>query len=120
MSYAERLRALALGFPGAVEEHPWGEEPVFKAANRKIFVFGGADQPDGSCGMTVKLTPEEGVEALALPFVERARYVGRYGWVTARVSNDFEWEVAEGFVRRSYELVTATSKRKRARLGQPG
>ena len=33
--------------------------------------------------VTMKLTREEREVALTLPYVSEARYVGRYGWVTA-------------------------------------
>jgi hypothetical protein len=48
-----RLKAFALGLPGAWEAHPWGESVV--KVGKKVFVFLGleVDHPDGP-GMTVK------------------------------------------------------------------
>ena len=40
----EKVRAFALGLPGAVEEFPWGESVA--KVNKKVFVFLGVD--DGS------------------------------------------------------------------------
>ena len=37
--------------------------------------------------LTVKLTPEEREIAHLLPYVSTARYVGRYGWVTAELKD---------------------------------
>ncbi len=38
--------------------------------------------------VTLKLTREEREVALELPFVTEARYVGRYGWVTASIEDE--------------------------------
>ncbi len=108
-----RLRSFALAFEGAFEDHPFGPEPVFKAANKKIFVFTGSSTTE-QVTIGLKLTPDEASEALTLPFVSVAPYVGRYGWVSVRLATPVEWEIAEGWIRRSYELVTG-AKAKRAR-----
>jgi predicted DNA-binding protein (MmcQ/YjbR family) len=104
MSYLEQLREIALAFPGAAEEWPWENHPVWKAANRKIFVMAGDDDA-GVLNATVKLDHDAGQEALTLPFVTKAAYVGRFGWVSAHVTNDFEFEVLAAWVARSHELV---------------
>ncbi|MBI5948021.1 MAG: MmcQ/YjbR family DNA-binding protein [Chloroflexi bacterium] len=109
----ERLRALSLAFPGAYEDWPWGhEDPVFKAANKKIFAMTGHDA-EGVLRVTVKLSPDEAEAALMLPFVSVAAYVGRYGWVTARVEQGVEFDIATEWVARSHELVTAKPGRRR-------
>ena len=55
----------------------------------------GRGQPDVCCAvlgaagpLTVKLTPEEREIAMLLPYVGIARYVGRYGWVTAEIADE--------------------------------
>jgi predicted DNA-binding protein (MmcQ/YjbR family) len=108
----DELRALALAFPGAAEEYPFGgDTAVFKAANRKMFVLASVD-PSQPLRVTVKLTPEEASEALLFPFVSVAAYLGRHGWVTARVSAGAEWEIARPWVERSHALVTAKPARR--------
>ena len=110
MSDIETLRKLAFTFEGTREEYPWGHEtPVFKTGKGKIFAMSGMDD-SGRLTVTVKLTPDESAEAKMLPFIETAAYVGRFGWVTVRVTNDFEWETAAGLVRRSHELVVGGKK----------
>jgi predicted DNA-binding protein (MmcQ/YjbR family) len=111
MDTMERLQRYCLDtFVGAWEDSPWGDSedglphPVFKNSKGKIFVFCG-ERPAGGVTVTVKLPPEEGTAALGLPFVEVARYVGRYGWVTAVVSNETELEIVLGWVRASYNMV---------------
>lgn len=79
----EALKIFALALPSAVEEHPWGETVV--KVNRRVFIFFGGWNGDGTwLSVTVKL-PNTGEDALQLPFTEPAGYgMGRHGWVTAR------------------------------------
>ena len=77
---AALLRELALSYPGAHEDFPWGERVV--KVKSKVFVFLGHDGPDLS--LSIKL-PESGLLALSLPFVSPTGYgLGKSGWVTAR------------------------------------
>jgi predicted DNA-binding protein (MmcQ/YjbR family) len=101
VSYAERIRKLALSFPETYEDAPWGH-PVFKVGDNKVFAaMSSCDDP---VTLTVKLTPEEREIALHFPHVSVARYVGRYGWVTAVVSDDESLETALEWLRESYWL----------------
>lgn len=77
---AGRLRKLALGYPEAYEEMPWGHHAI--KVNGKAFVFLAADQ--GEFSLSAKLPSSSGV-ALQLPFASPTEYgLGRSGWVTAR------------------------------------
>ena len=70
----ERLRKRSLGYPGATEDHPWGETAI--KVNGKVFVFLGED------GMSVKL-PQSRDIAHDLPFTEPTHYgLGKHGWVS--------------------------------------
>ncbi len=76
----DALCARALGYPGAREDHPWGERVV--KVGRKIFVFLGRDG-EGGLSVTAKLA-KSGILALGLPFAEPTGYgLGGSGWVTA-------------------------------------
>jgi predicted DNA-binding protein (MmcQ/YjbR family) len=101
VSYGQRIRELALSFPETYEDWPWGH-PVFKVGDNKMF----ASMSDGeaSVSLTVKLTPEEREIALHMPNVDVARYVGRYGWVTAQVTDEESLENALEWLRESYWL----------------
>jgi predicted DNA-binding protein (MmcQ/YjbR family) len=105
--YAERIRRLALSLPGTYEDFPWGH-PVFKVGENRMFA---AISARGPLTLTVKLTPEEREIALLLPYVQKARYVGRYGWVTASVSDDESLEAALEWVRESYWLQAPAAPR---------
>jgi predicted DNA-binding protein (MmcQ/YjbR family) len=99
---AERLRELALSFPETYEDHPWGDEPVFKVAENKVFAF--MSVAEEAVRVTVKLTAEEREIAHLLPYVSTARYVGRYGWVTAEIADEESLEAALEWIRESYWL----------------
>jgi len=97
-----RIRDLALSFPEAYEDRPWGDFPVFKVGANKV--FGWAVVEDGAVHVTLKLTAEEREIAHLLPYVRTASYVGRYGWITATVSDEESLESALEWLRESYWL----------------
>jgi predicted DNA-binding protein (MmcQ/YjbR family) len=97
-SYSDRIRLLALSLPATYEDAPWGF-PVFKVADNKLFAM--MTDHDGECELTVKVTVAEREVALQLPHVRRARYVGRYGWITTRIADDESLEQALEWVRES-------------------
>lgn len=74
------LTKLALEYPGAHEEFPWGEKVI--KVKGKIFFFVGINKA-GGLGMTVKLPHSRG-DALDCPFAKPTGYnLGKSGWVTA-------------------------------------
>jgi predicted DNA-binding protein (MmcQ/YjbR family) len=100
---AARLRALALAYPEAHEEFPWGES-VIKVRGR-IFLF--LAHSDGVLSLTVKL-PGSATLALDLPFASPMGYgLGKSGWVTARFgSRDAPpLGVLERWIDESYRAV---------------
>ncbi|MDQ3992741.1 MAG: MmcQ/YjbR family DNA-binding protein [Actinomycetota bacterium] len=99
--YTAELRALALSLPETYEDEPWGH-PVFKVADNRMFA--GLSDDGEAVSLTVKLTPEERQIAMLLPYVERARYVGRYGWVTATIADDESLVAAREWLLESYWL----------------
>jgi len=98
---AARIREVALSFPETYEDEPWGH-PVFKVADNRMFAS--LSETDGVVHLTVKLTTEEREVAELPPFVRKARYVGRYGWVTADVTDEPSLEAALEWLRESYWL----------------
>lgn len=101
-SIEKRVREQALSFPEAYEDRPWGDFPVFKVGANKV--FGWAVVEDGAVHVTMKLTAEEREIAQLLPFVRKAAYVGRYGWVTADIADDEALEAGLEWLRESYWL----------------
>ena len=98
-----RLRDFALAYPGAWEDHPWGETVV--KVKKKVFLFLG--RPDGGLSLSVKL-PESATIALGLPFAEPTGYgLGKSGWVTARFDAGAKppLDVVERWIDESYRAV---------------
>jgi predicted DNA-binding protein (MmcQ/YjbR family) len=98
---AGSIRALALSFPQSREDHPFGPEShVFKVGGGSRMFAILSDGPPAR--VTLKLTKEEREIALTLPFVSEAKYVGRYGWVTAEIEDADALDAALEWVRESY------------------
>jgi predicted DNA-binding protein (MmcQ/YjbR family) len=98
---ATRIRELALSFPRSYEDAPWGF-PVFKVGDNRMFAWM-IEEPD-AVHLTLKLTAEEREVTNYLPWVRRASHVGRYGWVTAAVTDEETLEAALEWLRESYWL----------------
>ncbi len=96
-----RILEFALSFPGAYEDHPWGDDVV--KVNNKIFVFAG--QTDDH-GMTVKLRDSHD-QALSVPGAAPSGYgLGRAGWVTIPFRDSTPpLDVLKDWVEESYRLV---------------
>jgi predicted DNA-binding protein (MmcQ/YjbR family) len=100
---AARIREFALGFPQSREDHPFGPDAhVFKVGGGSTMFAILGDGPPVT--VTLKLIREEREVALELPFVSEARYVGRYGWITARIEDEHCLEAALEWMRESYWL----------------
>jgi predicted DNA-binding protein (MmcQ/YjbR family) len=132
--YADAIRELALSLPETYEDHPWGhpvfkvrgskvgtkgisdsptssEEPARNQAKRERHkhesanrMFASMNEDGDIVHLTVKLTAEEREMAQLHPYVSTARYVGRYGWVTAEVTDEESLDCALEWLRESYWL----------------
>jgi predicted DNA-binding protein (MmcQ/YjbR family) len=100
---ARRLRAAirrrCLALPGAVEEFPWGGSGVYKVRG-KIFVS--TDVNGGVYEAAFKPPETEREDALSLPFVRVADYVGRYGWVQATLTNAAQVDLVWPWIEASH------------------
>ena len=102
---AERLREFALAFPGAWEDHPWGESVA--KVGKKVFAFFGVPEAGGSLSLSVKL-PDSCDEALSMPFTEPTGYgLGRAGWVSSRFApgQDPPVDILCDWIEESYRAV---------------
>lgn len=117
------LRAYAFGFPGAWEDHPWGESVA--KVGKKVFVFFGQSTDAylrEGFGMSVKL-PHTGDLALALPFAEPTGYgLGRAGWVSVRIPPDQvpPLSVFTAWIEESYRAVAPKARIKELDAGASG
>jgi predicted DNA-binding protein (MmcQ/YjbR family) len=102
-SLGGRLRALAMGYPEATEEFPWGERAI--KVRGKAFLFLHAE--GNTVSFSVKLK-ESAAEALELPFAEPTHYgLGKHGWVTATVdaARKTSMSTFEAWIDESYRAV---------------
>lgn len=112
----DTLRALCLSFPGATEDVQWGNDLLYRIGG-KIFCSTNLE-PAEIRGITIKCDPETGAELLELEGIERAAYIGRYGWVTIRDFGAVKPARLRSLIRDSYELVRAKLPAKdRAKFG---
>ncbi len=96
------LLRYALSFPGAVEDHPWGESVA--KVNGKIFVFFGTGEGEDP-GISVKL--DESLEqALTVPGASPTAYgLGKAGWVSVPLKAAPPLDVLKDWVEESYRRV---------------
>jgi predicted DNA-binding protein (MmcQ/YjbR family) len=98
------LVKLALGMPGAWEDHPWDE--VVAKVGKKVFVFFGSEESPHWPGMTVKLRDSHEA-ALSAPGAAPTGYgLGRSGWVDIPFRNGTPPQgVLADWIDESYLLV---------------
>lgn len=97
------LRNLALGFPGATEEFPWGHRAI--KVKGKIFVT--IVTLDESLTTSMKL-PDSNTYALTQPYAKPTGYgLGKHGWVTCtfRAGDEVPADLLEEWIEESYRAV---------------
>ena len=99
----DRLRAICLALPEAVEKEAWGD-PTFRVRDR---IFAMEKRGDGRVSLWCKAPPgNQAVLVGADPatfFVPP--YVGPKGWVGMRLDRRPDWKEVATLVRRSYRLI---------------
>lgn len=110
-----KLRKFALGFPGAVEEFPWGHS-AFKVKGKSFCFLSGET---GVLSLSFKL-PSSGRMALTLPFATSTGYgLGKSGWVTAKfqTGDDVPVDRLSEWIEESYRAIAP--KKLLAELNNP-
>jgi len=98
----ERLKAIALALPGAVEDWPWGG--IHCKVNGKIFAGWGRTE-DGVMSLGVKT--DKALQSMLVASDERftvAKYVGKHGWVDMRLGARPDWAEVEQLIVDSYRM----------------
>lgn len=106
----EETRRRCLALPDAVEEHPWRAAGVYKVRG-KIFVS--TDFKGGVFEVAFKPPEEERDDALALPFVRVADYVGRFGWVQAALGRPRELEIVWPWIEAAHRRLAGKGEKKK-------
>jgi predicted DNA-binding protein (MmcQ/YjbR family) len=109
----DRLRAICLALPEAVEQEAWGD-PTWRVRGR---IFAMEKRGDGRVSVWLKAPP--GAQDV-LVTAEPARffvppYVGPRGWIGVRLDAGPDWAEVAALVRQSFRLVAP--KRLAARVG---
>ncbi len=113
--FAADLQAFCLGLDGAWEDYPWGEV-VYKTAAGKLFaMLGGSPE---RLSLTMKATPMDADALTQLPHIDRAAYVGRYGWITVSVTDPLTLDHAFELIAESHRLVTSSRGRRSSRRNE--
>jgi predicted DNA-binding protein (MmcQ/YjbR family) len=102
-AHERALHDVALAYPEATLDYPWGEM-AFKV-NKKVFLFLGIGRARVSG--SVKL-PLSAVDALSLPNTSPTGYgLGKYGWVSFSLPQDepLDLETLRAWVDESYRAV---------------
>jgi len=109
LALARRLRAFVQTFPGAWEDHPWGETVAKVGA--KVFVFGlglGLEKrSDGPPGIAVKLKSSHAAVAKRTFAAPTGYGLGKSGWLTLRfdLAEAPSSAELEAWIEESYRLV---------------
>ncbi|HLF76754.1 MAG TPA: MmcQ/YjbR family DNA-binding protein [Dehalococcoidia bacterium] len=104
--FAKELQTHCLSFDGAWEDYPWGDI-VYKVGKKMFAAIGGSP-----VSVTIKATPDDASVLTQMPNIERARYVGQYGWVTVSVADEATLDMAQDLIAASYDLVAPKRRRR--------
>jgi predicted DNA-binding protein (MmcQ/YjbR family) len=99
----DRLRAICLALPEAVEKEAWGD-PTFRVRDK---IFAMEKRGDGRSSLWCKAPPGS---QMVLVGADPRRffvppYVGHKGWVGVRLDGRPDWDEVAELVKRSYRLI---------------
>ena len=97
------LRRLALDYPEATEEFPWGHRAI--KVRGKAFLFMSLEKDRFSLSAKI---PDSAQDALMFPFAQPTRYgLGKSGWITAtfHTGDAVPVELLGGWIDESYHEI---------------
>ncbi|MPZ49334.1 MAG: MmcQ/YjbR family DNA-binding protein [Dehalococcoidia bacterium] len=104
--YATALQTYCLSFDAAYEDYPWGD--IVYKTGAKMFAATGPSLP---LRVTVKATPDDAAVLTQFPHIEKASYIGRWGWVTITIDDAATLDQARDLIEASYALVAPKRRR---------
>ena len=115
--YLARLRKLCRHLPNTGEKQSWGH-PNFTAGG---MIFASVDVHKGRPCLAIATSLDEQSMLLEDLHFMRAPYTGKYGWVSALLDTEPEWDMLEELLRGAHarKLQRALSRRPRKPPGKP-
>jgi predicted DNA-binding protein (MmcQ/YjbR family) len=101
-----QLCAYAAAKPGAVEDHPWEDDLVYKVGGKIFVFFGSADRRPASVMVSCGADAAEW-RARYPRSISIGPYIGRYGWNTVLVDADVPIDELYELIDLSYDRVVA-------------
>jgi len=93
-----------LSLPGAIDDRPFGPEPLVAKVGGKMFALLSAGLPHAS--VSLKIDPVEG-EALreTWPAIIPGYHLNKRHWITVALDGTIPDELVDDLIRDSYDLV---------------
>jgi predicted DNA-binding protein (MmcQ/YjbR family) len=107
------IRAHCMALPHAAEKVQWGDDLVFKVAEK---MFAVAAMVPSKAVLSFKSTPEEFAELVERPGVIPAPYMARAHWVALETEDAIPRAELKRLLTQSYQLVVAKPKKTQAAL----
>ena len=105
----EWVRKQCLSFPHVTENVQWGDDLVFKVADK---MFAVASLEAGQHVMSMKCTPEKFAELTDKPGLVPAPYLARAHWVALETFDALPKTELKALLREAYDLVFAKLPKK--------
>jgi predicted DNA-binding protein (MmcQ/YjbR family) len=105
----DQLREICLSFAGATEQIQWGDDLVFKVAEK---MFAVTPLVPGYNWLALKASPESFAELTERPGIVPAPYLARAKWVAIETPNVLDAAEVAALLRTSYDLVVAKLPRR--------
>jgi predicted DNA-binding protein (MmcQ/YjbR family) len=100
----DQLREICLSFAGATEQIQWGDDLVFKVAEK---MFAVTPLVPGHNWLALKASPESFAELTERPGIVPAPYLARAKWVAIETPSVLDAAELATLLRTSYDLVVA-------------
>lgn len=100
----ERVAARLLALPGAIDDRPFGPEPLVAKVGGKMFAL--LSHGESHASLSLKIDPLEG-EALreTWPAIQPGYHLNKRHWITATLDGSLPDALIDDLIQDSYDLV---------------